>query len=89
MGTGNKRDPSRFKISYIYKTSVCPLARVMRRELRKRGVESCLVLWSDEEPAKMNEGQTVPGSLSFVPGSAGLRIAGEVILHIAEGGKAK
>ena len=89
MGTGNKRDPSRFKISDIYKTSVCPLARVMRRELRKRGVESCLVLWSDEEPAKMNEGQTVPGSLSFVPGSAGLRIAGEVILHIAEGGEAK
>ena len=76
MGTGNKLDPSRFKISDIYKTSVCPLARVMRRELKKRGIEKCRVLWSDEEPVKQPDGVRVPGSLSFGPGSAGLRIAG-------------
>ena len=89
MGTGNKLDPSRFKISDIYKTSVCPLARVMRRELKKRGIEKCRVLWSDEEPVKQQDGIRVPGSLSFVPGSAGLRIAGEVILHLAGKGNAE
>ena len=88
MGTGNKRDPSRFMISDIYETSVCPLARVMRRELKKRGVASCRVLWSDEEPMKA-EGKRVPGSLSFVPGTAGLLIAGEVLLYLAEGEKTR
>lgn len=84
MGTGNKIDPSRFKISDIYKTEICPLARVMRRELRKKGVEKCLALWSDEEPIKNSEGERLPGSISFVPATAGLRIAGEVILRLAE-----
>lgn len=89
MGTGNKLDPSRFRISDIFETSVCPLARVMRRELKKRGIDKCRVLWSDEEPVKQTDGIRVPGSLSFVPGSAGLRIAGEVILHLAGKGDRK
>jgi len=84
MGTGNKLDPSRFKITDISKTQTCPLARVMRRELKKAGVSKCLALWSDEEPIKLQEGERLPGSISFVPASAGLRIAGEVILRLAE-----
>ena len=84
MGTGNKLDPSRFKITDISKTQTCPLARVMRRELKKAGVSKCLALWSDEEPVKLQEGERLPGSISFVPASAGLRIAGEVILRLAE-----
>lgn len=83
MGTGNKIDPSRFKITDIYKTETCPLARVMRRELRKAGVTGCLALWSDEEPLKNTAGERLPGSISFVPATAGLRIAGEVILRLA------
>lgn len=83
MGTGNKIDPSRFKITDISKTQTCPLARVMRRELKKAGVEKCLALWSDEEPVKNTTGERLPGSISFVPATAGLRIAGEVILRLA------
>ena len=83
MGTGNKIDPSRFKITDISKTQTCPLARVMRRELKKAGVEKCLALWSDEEPLKNADGERLPGSISFVPATAGLRIAGEVILRLA------
>ena len=83
MGTGNKLDPSRFKITDISKTQTCPLARVMRRELKKAGVTKCLALWSDEEPVKNSGEERLPGSISFVPATAGLRIAGEVILRIA------
>ena len=84
MGTGNKLDPSRFQITDISKTQTCPLARVMRRELKKAGVAKCLALWSDEEPVKVQEGERLPGSISFVPATAGLRIAGEVILRLAK-----
>ncbi|MBP3617076.1 MAG: tRNA threonylcarbamoyladenosine dehydratase [Lachnospiraceae bacterium] len=78
MGTGNKLDPSRFEIADIAKTTVCPLAKVMRRELKKRGIFHLKVLYSKEEPIK-KEGTAVPGSISFVPPVAGLMIAGEVI----------
>lgn len=87
MGTGNKLDPTAFLISDIYKTSVCPLARVMRTELRKRGVKKLKVLYSKEEPiravAEADSGRHSPGSVSFVPSVAGLIIAGEVIKDIA------
>jgi len=78
MGTGNKLDPGRFEITDISKTSVCPLAKVMRRELKKRGISHLKVLYSKEEPIK-HEAGAVPGSISFVPPVAGLMIAGEVI----------
>lgn len=78
MGTGNKLDPTQFEITDVYKTSVCPLARVMRRELKKRGIEKLKVLYSKEEPTKFSAGE-VPASISFVPSAAGLIIAGEVI----------
>lgn len=78
MGTGNKLDPGQFEITDISKTSVCPLAKVMRRELRKRGITHLKVLYSKEEPIK-HEAGAVPGSISFVPPVAGLMIAGEVI----------
>ncbi len=78
MGTGNKLDPSLFEIADIGKTSVCPLAKVMRRELKKRGITKVKVLYSKEEPIK-HEAGAVPGSISFVPSVAGLMIAGEVI----------
>ena len=78
MGTGNKLDPSKFEIADIGKTSVCPLARVMRRELKKCGISQLKVLYSKEEPIK-HEAGSVPGSISFVPPVAGLMIAGEVI----------
>lgn len=78
MGTGNKLDPSRFEIADISKTTVCPLAKVMRRELKKRGITKLKVLYSKEEPIKHKAG-SVPGSISFVPPVAGLIIAGEVI----------
>lgn len=85
MGTGNKLDPTKFEISDIYKTSVCPLARVMRRELKIRGIKSLKVLYSKEEPLKpqntaLPEGKRqVPGSVAYVPSVAGMIIAGEVI----------
>lgn len=78
MGTGNKLEPGRFEIADISKTSVCPLAKVMRRELKKRGIPHLKVLYSKEEPIK-HEAGAVPGSISFVPPVAGLMIAGEVI----------
>lgn len=80
MGTGNKLDPTAFKIADISKTSVCPLARVMRYELKKRGITKVKVLYSTEEPVK--QGDRVPASISFVPSAAGLIIAGEVIKDI-------
>ena len=78
MGAGNKLDPTRFEVADIYETSVCPLARVMRRELRKRGVDSLKVVYSREEAMKP-PGADIPGSVAFVPSVAGLIIAGEVI----------
>ena len=87
MGAGNKLDPTRFEVSDIYKTSVCPLARVMRTELKKRGVKSLKAVYSKEEPirAVVNDGSKrhAPGSVSFVPSVVGLIIAGEVIKDIA------
>lgn len=80
MGTGNKLDPTAFKITDIYKTDTCPLCRVMRRELKARGVRSLKVLYSTEIPK--NDGERTPASISFVPGVAGLIIAGEVIKDI-------
>ena len=80
MGTGNKLDPTKFEVTDIYKTSVCPLAKVMRKELKTRGIEKLKVVYSKEEPIKNTEG--VPGSISFVPSVAGLIIAGEVIKDI-------
>ncbi len=77
MGTGNKLDNTRFEVADISKTSVCPLARVMRRELKKRGVEGVKVVYSKEEPKET--GVSVPASISFVPPVAGLVIAGEVV----------
>ena len=80
MGTGNKLDPTKFEISDIYKTSVCPLAKVMRYELKKRGVKKLKVLFSKENPIKTAD--RTPASISFVPSAAGLIIAGEVIKDI-------
>ncbi|WP_279160068.1 tRNA threonylcarbamoyladenosine dehydratase [Thomasclavelia cocleata] len=85
MGTGNKLEPECFKITDIYKTSVCPLARVMRRELKQRGIKKCIVLYSEELPQKV-DGAT-PGSVSFVPSVAGLMIAGYVIKELAKENK--
>lgn len=91
MGTGNKLDPTKFEVADIYKTSVCPLAKVMRRELKARGITKLKVVYSKEEPIKPDvskltgEEKTkkhVPGSISFVPSVAGLIIAGEVIKDI-------
>ena len=85
MGAGNKLEANRFKVADIYDTSVCPLARVMRQQLRKRGVQSLKVVYSDEEPRTIPEaaesfgGKRVPGSTAFVPPAAGLLIAGDVV----------
>ena len=81
MGTGNKLDSSAFRIERIEKTRVCPLAKVMRKELRSRGIEGVKVLYSEEEPIKHQGGKT-PGSISFVPSAAGLMIAGQVVRDI-------
>lgn len=88
MGTGNKLDPTRFEVADIAKTSVCPLAKVMRKELKQRGISGVKVVYSREEARKpevvREEGRrAVPGSISFVPSSAGLILAGEVIREIA------
>lgn len=80
MGTGNKLDPTKFEIADINKTSVCPLARVIRKELKKRKIKKLKVLYSKEEPILKK--QTNPASISFVPSVAGLIIAGEVIKDI-------
>ena len=93
MGTGNKLDPTRFQIADITKTSVCPLARIMRKECAKRGIRHLKVLFSTEDPIpsqpdaasmeEMPEGRrALPGSVAFVPSVAGLIIAGEVIKDI-------
>lgn len=81
MGTGNKINPTMFEIADIYETSVCPLARVMRQELKKRNIKKLKVVYSKENPVKINKTQekNIPSSNSFVPGICGLIIAGEVI----------
>lgn len=94
MGTGNKLDPTRFEVADISKTSMCPLARVMRKELAKRGIRHMKVVYSqeealtptgwEEEAAAIGKRQ-IPGSISFVPAVAGLILAGEVIRDIAFG----
>ena len=90
MGAGNKLDPTAFEVADIYKTSVCPLAKVMRRELKKRGVKKLKVVYSREEALKPSEEvgakfpepvtkRVLPGSNAFVPSVAGLIIASQVI----------
>lgn len=84
MGTGNKLDPTKFEITDIYKTSVCPLAKVMRKELKKRNIKNLKVVYSKEEPKTQIENQEkrTPASISFVPSVAGLIIASEVVKDI-------
>jgi len=84
MGAGNKTDPSRFEVADIYDTTVCPLARVMRRELKSRGIKKYKVVYSKEEPKKSGvtdpeTGKAIPGSLSFVPSAMGLIMASDII----------
>lgn len=82
MGAGNKTDPTAFRVADISQTKVCPLAKVMRVELRKRGITDVKVVYSEEPPLlPLQEG--APGSLAFVPSAAGLMMAGEVVLHLA------
>ena len=94
MGAGNKLDPTAFRVADISETTVCPLARVMRRELKKRGIEHVKVVYSPEpplSPAPSDEEPTgrrsTPGSVAFVPAVAGLILAGEVIRDLAKGTK--
>lgn len=89
MGAGNKLDPTRFEVSDVYKTSVCPLAKIMRKLLKEQGIKDLKVVYSKEEPTKLNLEEKakiaenkVIGSLSFVPSVMGLIIAGEVIKDI-------
>lgn len=87
MGTGNKLDNTKFEITDISKTSVCPLAKVIRKELRKRNIKKLKVVYSKEEPIKEKNidtktGKNTPGSVSFVPSVAGLTIAGEIVKDI-------
>ncbi len=94
MGTGNKLDPTKFEITDIYKTSVCPLAKVIRKELKKRGITKLKVVYSKEDPININRKRyeemyndieiikNPPSSISFVPSVAGLIVAGEVIKDI-------
>ena len=97
MGTGNKLDPTAFRVADIYETSGCPLARIMRKECRKRGIPHLKVVYSPEEPisctlppddpawAELPQGRnSLPGSCAFVPGVAGLILAGQVIREIAQ-----
>lgn len=94
MGAGNKLDPTKFEVADIYETSVCPLAKAMRAELRKRGIPSLKVVYSKESPVKprpvdggtgaagtggIGSKRQIPGSVSFVPSVAGLIIAGQVV----------
>ena len=83
MGAGNKIDPTKFEVADIYKTSVCPLARAIRSELKRRGVDSLKTVYS-KEPPFITGGERTPGSLSFVPGAVGLIIAGEVIKDLTK-----
>ncbi len=89
MGAGNKLDPTAFEVADIYKTSVCPLARVMRTELKKRGIKALKVVYSKEIPVvhkgdceEISENKRAPGSNGFVPGAVGLIIASQVIMDL-------
>ena len=98
MGAGNKLDPTAFQVTDIYKTSVCPLAKVMRRELKKRGIKKLKVVYSQESPVMPSQEtlssyseeqsgtapkkRSVPGSVAFVPSVAGLILAGEVLKEL-------
>lgn len=93
MGTGNKFDPTAFRVADISETSVCPLCRVMRKELKKRGVDHVKVVFSPEPPVPIPEageesrnasGRPVPGSMAFVPAAAGLLMASEVVKDLLE-----
>ena len=100
MGTGNKTDPTAFRVSDLFETSGCPLARIMRKECRRRGIDRLQVVWSPEEPLPPLGGKQasapvdpdgtprrqkdVPGSVSFVPAAAGLILAGQVIRDLAQ-----
>ena len=91
MGTGNKLDPTMFEVADIYDTTVCPLAKIMKKDLRKRNIEKLKVVYSTEHAINTNDHPInhdrkfkVKGSTSFVPSVAGLIIAGEVIKDIAE-----
>nr|WP_325179791.1 tRNA threonylcarbamoyladenosine dehydratase [uncultured Oscillibacter sp.] len=99
MGAGNKLDPTAFRVADIYETSVCPLARVMRKELKRRGIRKLKVVYSQEPPRNPEgelyqqslEGEArrqVPGSVAFVPAVAGLLLAGEVVKDLALGEEA-
>lgn len=85
MGAGNKLDPTRFEVANLYQTSVCPLAKVMRKELKKRGISRLKVVYSKEPPIRPDVTETedtrrqTPGSVPFVPSAAGLILAGEVV----------
>lgn len=98
MGAGNKLNPAEFEVADIYKTSVCPLAKVMRHEMKKRNIKSLKVVYSKEQPVKAKAetdgngvpmGKPVPGSIAFVPSVAGLIIAGEVIKDLTQEAVAK
>jgi len=87
MGAGNKLDPTAFRVADISKTAVCPLARVMRQELRRSGIQHVKVVYSEEEPRKSaltdpESGKAIPGSCSFVPSVVGLIMAGEIVKDI-------
>ena len=87
MGAGNKVNAAMFEVADIYETSICPLAKVMRRECRKREIDSLKVVYSKETPIKTSAkdektGKSIPGSISFVPSAAGLIIASEVVNSI-------
>ena len=97
MGAGNKLDPTAFRVADIYETSVCPLARIMRKECRKRGIDKLKVVYSEEDPipctlppddpawAELPEGRNaLPGSVCFVPAVAGMILAGEVIKDLTK-----
>ncbi len=99
MGAGNKLDAGRLKIADIYETSVCPLARIMRRELKKRNIKSLKVVYSDEQPVRPSEDscicppeeqqkstgrRSIPGSTAFVPAAAGLLMAGEIVKDLSD-----
>ncbi len=98
MGAGNKLDASAFRVADIYKTNMCPLAKVMRRELKKRGIKKLKVVYSEEKPIRPDEDMAIlckeecekrrdiPGSVAFVPSVAGLILAGEVVKDLTGNG---
>ena len=92
MGAGNKLDPMAFRVADLYETEICPLARIMRKECRKRGIDHLKVVYSKEEPLTptgpveedLNGRRSLPGSIAFVPSACGLLIAAEVIKDLTK-----